>query len=244
MSDFDVIREAQTEALNLIARYNRDPRGISYEGEHVRVMNMLRDTGPALERVETELAEAKQERDLLRSGAELYFKEALAVFRSRAEAAEARVADVETRLWQTAHDYEAAEARVKELEAELAVLREGIKRQKRGADNAAFYAEAAEAALADMTAQRDALLAEAEAERCPIPPSDWEPAKAEWHQFHLDQTAAQRARAEAAEAEAAKLREALEQIASAEWDGVDIHYGFSVAHGMRDIAREALKAGS
>lgn len=72
-----------------------------------------------------------------------------------------------------------------------------IARQDAERANAALLARCQEAERRAELAE-----AEAEAERCPIPPEGWEPAKAEWHQFHLDQTASQRARAEAAEADA------------------------------------------
>lgn len=79
-----------------------------------------------------------------------------------------------------------------------------------------------------LVAERDEAKAEAEAERCPIPPKDWEPAKAEWHQFHLDQIEAQRARAEAAEARATVLEAALGQIAEVQPEvlGYIEHHGF------------------
>jgi hypothetical protein len=56
-----------------------------------------------------------------------------------------------------------------------------------------------------LAAEVERLTREVEAQRCEVPPEDWEPAKAEWHRFHLDQTEAQRVRAEAAEAEVERL---------------------------------------
>lgn len=149
-----------------------------------------------------------------------------------------------------------SEARITELEAELTVLREGMERQKRGADNAAFHAEAAEAdnarlrgalrdikywsypgdavdliqdyaaaALADMTAQRDDALA-----------SNAVFMSAEAYSRMHDAWHAEMDRAEAAEAEAVRLREALASARS------DVCHN-KITEAMIRIDR-ALKAGS
>lgn len=60
--------------------------------------------------------------------------------------------------------------------------------------------------------ERDEALEELKEER--KPPDGWEPAKAQWHQWHLDREKAQRVRAEVAEARNEQLEQVLRRSAS------------------------------
>ena len=102
-----------------------------------------------------------------------------------------------------------------------------------------FALDSLDALLAEVERLEEAL----EAESCPIPPEDWEPAKAEWHKFHLALTDAQRARAEAAEALAERHAVALRFYADLGPDDIPYADTINDPPDIGRVVREALADG-
>ena len=128
----DVIREARTEALNLFARYNRDPGGISYEDDHVRVMNLLRAIGPALDALVAERDEWRSRAAKLEAERDAHVCPRdtngmhLDRLRERNKATEASVDVIYRERDRARQDRHDALTRAEAAEAEVARLRETL----------------------------------------------------------------------------------------------------------------------